>query len=66
MCFPAICRSSKYLNYKDWKLGFNLIQNKKVSNPEGLNQLITLKNGMNKKREYFDWSHLDKFYPAYI
>jgi len=32
----------------------------------GFNIIITLKEGMNSKRTYFNWLHLEKFYSSYL
>lgn len=46
--------SSKFLDYKDWKL-CGLITEK---NKENYEKVLYLKNGMNNKRTHFNWDHI--------
>ena len=57
--FPLL--SSKYLDYSDWKKAQIIVNMKQHKSIEGSSEIIRLKNSMNTKREFFDWSHLDKF-----
>lgn len=50
--------SSKYLDYLNWKEAFNTILNKNHMTKEGCINILNLKNKMNNKRIYFDWTHL--------
>jgi hypothetical protein len=50
--------SSKYLDYKDWEQGVNLILEKNHYTEEGIVKIDCLKNKMNLKRTYFNWDHL--------
>jgi LAGLIDADG DNA endonuclease family protein/cytochrome c/quinol oxidase subunit I len=51
--------SSKYLDYKDWKKIVLLILEGKHYTEQGINETEYVRNGMNKKRTYFDWNHLN-------
>jgi hypothetical protein len=57
--------SSKYLNYLDWLLVLNLISEDKHRNLEGKNQIRVIRDGMNNKRTYFNWNHLQNFHNLY-
>lgn len=57
--------SSKYLNYLDWLLVLDLIKDKKHKTLEGKNKIRSIKDGMNNKRIYFNWDHLQNFYNLY-
>lgn len=52
--------SSKRLNYLDWLACHNLIVSKEHLTTEGCNKALLLKEGMNSKRSYFNWSHLQQ------
>jgi hypothetical protein len=54
-------RSSKYMDYCNWKEGFLLFKDSKHSTIEGLNRIKILKNSMNNKRQEFNWDHLIDF-----
>ena len=60
--FPLF--SSKRLNYEDWLICHNLIISGNHLTNEGRDKALLLKNGMNNKRSYYNWDHLDqlKFY----
>uniref|UniRef100_UPI0030033EAA LAGLIDADG endonuclease n=1 Tax=Trametes meyenii TaxID=526243 RepID=UPI0030033EAA len=51
--------SSKRLNYLDWYTCHNMIVNNTHTSPEGRELCLSLKSGMNSKRTYFNWDHLD-------
>ena len=51
--------SSKYLDYKDWKKIVLLIFEGKHYTEQGINETEYVRNGMNRKRTYFDWNHLN-------
>lgn len=51
--------SSKRLNYLDWLTCHNMIVNKTHTTPEGRELALKLKSGMNSKRTYLNWDHLD-------
>jgi hypothetical protein len=55
--FPLF--SSKRLNYMDWLICHNMILNKTHTTPEGRELALKLKSGMNSKRTYFNWDHLE-------
>lgn len=55
--FPLF--SSKRLNYLDWLACHNLIVSKNHTTQEGRDQALKLKSGMNSKRTYFNWDHLE-------
>lgn len=55
--FPLF--SSKRLNYLDWYACHNLIMDKIHTTQEGRDSALKLKNRMNSKRTYFDWTHLE-------
>lgn len=48
-------RSSKYLDYQDWKKCGEI----KEKTPENYKKIQDIKNGMNNKRAYFNWHHLE-------
>jgi hypothetical protein len=52
--------SSKYLDYKDWKKIVILIINNQHYTKEGLIQTDSVRNSINRKRTFFDWTHLNK------
>lgn len=62
--FPMF--SSKYLNYKDWRIAYDILIVRKEH--IGENKLDTykkieqIKNNMNNKRLIFNWDHLRNFY----
>jgi hypothetical protein len=56
--------SSKYLNYLDWRQVCSMFKNKEHLLSEGLDKIISIKEGMNSKRAYFNWIHLDNFYAS--
>ena len=51
--------SSKRLNYLDWLTCHNMIVNKTHITPEGRELALKLKSGMNSKRTYLNWDHLN-------
>jgi hypothetical protein len=51
--------SSKYLNYIDWLACHNLIISGYHLTDLGRNKALQLKEGMNSKRIYYNWDHLD-------
>jgi hypothetical protein len=55
--FPLF--SSKRLNYCDWKLCYNMMINKQHLTSEGRSKIKTIKAGMNSKRFYYNWDHLE-------
>lgn len=55
--FPLF--SSKRLNYLDWLACHNLIVSKNHTTQEGRDEALKLKSGMNSKRTYFNWDHLE-------
>lgn len=50
---------SKRLNFQDWLICHNLIKDKKHTFPEGRELALKLKSGMNSKRTYLNWDHLE-------
>lgn len=64
--FPMF--SCKFMNYKDWRLAYDILILKKEHIGGSENKLNTfkkvgeIKNNMNKMRVNFDWSHLKYFY----
>ena len=52
--------SSKYLDYRDWEKVGNFIISQTHYAEENSALVDELKNGMNNKRENFDWTHLNK------
>jgi hypothetical protein len=62
--FPLF--SSKYLNYQDWLKAYKiLIIRKEHIGKDKLNtynKIKSIKDNMNKKRVFFNWDHLNKFY----
>ena len=61
--FPLF--SSKFLNYQDFKTIVNLIIKKEHKTDAGKEKIQLIKSGMNNKRTYFNWDHLQRFYTAY-
>jgi hypothetical protein len=57
--------SSKYLNYRDWLLVFNIIKEGNHKNDNGKLQIASIRDGMNNKRTTFIWDHLNNFYNLY-
>lgn len=55
--FPLF--SSKRLNYLDWLACHYLIISKNHTTQEGRETALKLKLGMNSKRTYFTWDHLE-------
>lgn len=51
--------SSKRLNFQDWLVCHNLIVTNKHTSPEGRDTALKLKAGMNNKRTYLSWDHLE-------
>lgn len=51
--------SSKRLNYLDWLTCHNMIVNKTHITPEGRELALKLQSGMNSKRTYLNWDHLN-------
>jgi hypothetical protein len=62
--FPMF--SSKYLNYKDWRKVYEILNVKKEhlgkNKLDTFNKVKTIKDGINKKRFLFNWDHLNNFY----
>ena len=52
--------SSKRLNYNDWLACHNLIISGNHLTDLGRNKALLLKEGMNSKRSYYNWDHLDQ------
>lgn len=52
--------SSKYLDYKDW---VKVLDYFKLNNyKSNIENIISIKSGMNDKRTIFNWDHLNNFY----
>ena len=45
--------SSKHINYLKWRKAYLIIQNKEHLKPEGLEQILKIKEGMNRKRVFY-------------
>lgn len=56
--FPLF--TSKFMNFIDWKKCHYLMVDKLHVTEEGRKKAIYLKAGMNRKRTFFSWDHLDK------
>lgn len=54
--------SSKYLDFKDWCLVYNLYTPRLKHTPESIKIIKLAKESMNDKRTYFNWNHLKNFY----
>lgn len=54
--------STKYLDYKDWKLVVELILENKHYTKEGICKTDLVRSGMNRQRTYFNWDHLKNLY----
>ena len=52
--------SSKRLNYLDWLACHNLIVSGEHTTESGRKKALLLKEGMNSKRCYYNWDHLDQ------
>lgn len=59
-------KSSKHLDFCDWKQCFELIINKKHLTMEGKIHVKYLKEKMNSKRMYFNWDHLENENAVYF
>lgn len=55
-CFSLY--SSKYLDYKDWEKAANIILKNNHYTKDGIIEIDSLKNNMNRKRTYFNWDHI--------
>lgn len=51
--------TSKYLNFKDFSSCVDIMLNKKHLTMPGREKIGILKEGMNNKRTYYNWDHLD-------
>jgi hypothetical protein len=51
--------SSKHLDYECWKKVLFYMENR--SHKHNIENIIKLKNGMNNRRIYFNWDHLQHF-----
>lgn len=58
--------SSKYLNYIDWQMSYNIINIRKEhigdKKFDTYKKVEQIKNNMNNKRLIFTWDHLNYFY----
>lgn len=54
--FPLL--SSKRLDYLDWVKAHNIRISRGYTQSDGLQKLLDIKNNMNNKRTFFEWSHL--------
>lgn len=52
--------SSKLLNYLDFKSCVNLMLSREHLTKQGRDNIKTIKAGMNRKRTYYTWDHLEK------
>ncbi len=52
--------SSKLLNYLDFKFCVNLMLSRKHLTEQGRDNIKTIKIGINRKRTYYNWDHLEK------
>lgn len=52
--------SSKLLNYLDFKSCVNLMLSRKHLTEQGRDNIKTIKAGINRKRTYYNWDHLEK------
>ncbi|KAI9491102.1 Dod COI i3 grp IB protein, partial [Zychaea mexicana] len=52
--------SSKLLNYLDFKFCVNLMLSRKHLTEQGRDNIKIIKAGMNRKRTYYNWDHLEK------
>jgi len=52
--------SRKLLNYLDFKKCVDMMLSRKHLSKEGREKIKTIKAGMNSKRTYYNWDHLDK------
>jgi nucleoid-associated protein YejK len=51
--------SSKFLDYKDWKIAAELIIKDLHLSNESKTSIDFLKGNMNRNRLYFNWEHLE-------
>lgn len=59
--FPLF--GAKYLDYLDWLEVLNIFKNNKHKNKRlQLDNIISIKSGMNDNRTMFNWDHLQNFY----
>jgi hypothetical protein len=57
--------TAKYLNYLDWVKIVKIIESKQHKTDQGKSEIQKLKMGMNTRRIYYNWDHLQNFHPAY-
>lgn len=58
--FPLF--GSKYLDYKDWIKVLDYFKLGKFNHKTNIEEIISIKSGMNDARTVFTWDHLNKFY----
>lgn len=51
-------KSSKYLDYMNWKSAFNILNSKRIKTDLDKTNIYNYKNTMNDKRTEFNWDHL--------
>jgi hypothetical protein len=49
--------SSKYLDFKDWEIAYNIYVNKLHKDPVNFEKIRVLKANMNSNRSHFNWDH---------
>jgi hypothetical protein len=54
--------SSKFLDYKDWKIIVLMILDNNQYTKEGIYKTEVARNSMNRQRTSFTWNHLNLFY----
>ena len=54
--------SSKYLDYKDWSLVYNLYTPRLNHTPSNIKIIKWVRENINDSRTYFNWDHLKNFY----
>ena len=58
--FPLF--GSKYLDYRDWIKVLDLFKQGKFKHKSNIEEMSSIKSGMNDRRTVFNWDHLNGFY----
>jgi hypothetical protein len=60
MIFPLF--GSKHLDYKDWVKVLDYFKSGTFKHKNKIEEIISIKSGLNDARTNFTWDHLNKFY----
>ena len=58
--FPLF--GGKYLDSIDWMIVVDMFANNEHKTAQGKEKIVNIKTGINDKRTFFTWDHLQKFY----